>query len=363
MKNYTLDLKDDYRIIVISDIHGHPDEFTCLLKKLNPTKDDLLIILGDFINRGYDSYKMLKIIRELSEKKNTLILKGNHERFQHSLISSYENFLQFEDFMRNGHYETLFHSMLRNSNLDIDDFQDFRALYDHLTTVYKEDFDFLSNLHTMAECDDFIFVHGGYDADFDFTDESLFLKYDNYDTLSKINKKTIVVGHWPACNLRMDVLSNEPFFNHHKNIITVDGGMGVKSTGELNALVIDKHDGKFSYDLVQQNNFKEKKIIKTHEFQEENTVYVNYPHFDIEVLRKDAETSLCLHKFSGREFTLFNCFLDENGEKPEIKICYVNNFLNLEKGSSVNVVSEYGDYVLVKSNRDFGWIMKYQIEQ
>lgn len=63
------------RLIAIGDIHGCHLEFAELLARLAPTRDDRLILLGDLINRGPDSNKVLDLAREA---KATCLL-GNHE--------------------------------------------------------------------------------------------------------------------------------------------------------------------------------------------------------------------------------------------------------------------------------------------
>lgn len=63
------------RIIAIGDIHGCHQEFATLLQRLAPTSDDTLIVLGDLINRGPNSRRVLDIAREV---KATCLL-GNHE--------------------------------------------------------------------------------------------------------------------------------------------------------------------------------------------------------------------------------------------------------------------------------------------
>ena len=63
------------RTIAIGDIHGCPKEFTALLARLQPTSDDTLILLGDLINRGPDSRRVLDIAREAK----AICLLGNHE--------------------------------------------------------------------------------------------------------------------------------------------------------------------------------------------------------------------------------------------------------------------------------------------
>lgn len=63
------------RIIAIGDIHGCHEEFSELLDLLAPTSDDRLILLGDLVNRGPDSRKVI----DLARQHNAIALLGNHE--------------------------------------------------------------------------------------------------------------------------------------------------------------------------------------------------------------------------------------------------------------------------------------------
>lgn len=63
------------RLIAVGDIHGCHKEFADLLDKLDLQKDDRLILLGDLINRGPDSGKVVELAREHA----TASLMGNHE--------------------------------------------------------------------------------------------------------------------------------------------------------------------------------------------------------------------------------------------------------------------------------------------
>jgi predicted phosphodiesterase len=63
------------RLIAIGDIHGCYQEFEDLLEKLAPEKDDRIILLGDLINRGPDSARVIALAR----KHASLSLLGNHE--------------------------------------------------------------------------------------------------------------------------------------------------------------------------------------------------------------------------------------------------------------------------------------------
>jgi serine/threonine protein phosphatase 1 len=63
------------RLIAIGDIHGCHLEFAELLERLELTKDDRLILLGDLINRGPDSCKVI----DLARQNRAIALLGNHE--------------------------------------------------------------------------------------------------------------------------------------------------------------------------------------------------------------------------------------------------------------------------------------------
>lgn len=68
------------KLICLGDIHGCFDKFMSLWKKLEVTDNDLVIFLGDYIDRGTQAAETLKWILEQSKKKNFIFLRGNHEQ-------------------------------------------------------------------------------------------------------------------------------------------------------------------------------------------------------------------------------------------------------------------------------------------
>lgn len=62
---------------VISDIHGCFHEFLSMLKKISFSDTDCLILAGDSIDRGKQSYQMFKWMEQ--SPQNALFLRGNHE--------------------------------------------------------------------------------------------------------------------------------------------------------------------------------------------------------------------------------------------------------------------------------------------
>lgn len=63
------------RVIAVGDIHGCAAEFEALLDKLALTRHDRLILLGDLVNRGPASGRVIELARRHAHRA----LLGNHE--------------------------------------------------------------------------------------------------------------------------------------------------------------------------------------------------------------------------------------------------------------------------------------------
>ena len=69
------------RILAIGDMHGHFTRLLSLFHKINfDSEQDLLILLGDYIDRGNENMRCFRWAMEMSEKKNVIALRGNHEQ-------------------------------------------------------------------------------------------------------------------------------------------------------------------------------------------------------------------------------------------------------------------------------------------
>lgn len=72
----------------MSDIHGCYDDMIKMLEQIAFTDEDTLILAGDYIDRGSQSFEMLKWIE--SNPKNVIFLRGNHdEEFAYSIDLMY----------------------------------------------------------------------------------------------------------------------------------------------------------------------------------------------------------------------------------------------------------------------------------
>ncbi len=77
---------------IISDIHGEYELLVELLQKINFSEKDILYVLGDMVDKGRGSVKVLKLLKTLP---NAHCILGNHEylflRCYCGLCKKYEN--------------------------------------------------------------------------------------------------------------------------------------------------------------------------------------------------------------------------------------------------------------------------------
>ncbi len=67
------------RLIGISDIHGELEKLCRVIEKVNPQKNDTIIFMGDYIDRGAKSKEVVQKIIDMKEVCNCVYLIGSHE--------------------------------------------------------------------------------------------------------------------------------------------------------------------------------------------------------------------------------------------------------------------------------------------
>ena len=67
------------RILAIGDIHGYYNKLQKLLSLIELVKEDELIFLGDYVDKGKDSALVIERLIELSNSNKCTFLLGNHD--------------------------------------------------------------------------------------------------------------------------------------------------------------------------------------------------------------------------------------------------------------------------------------------
>lgn len=67
------------RTLAVGDIHGSSAALDALMAVVAPTPNDLLVFLGDYVDRGPDSKGVLDRLLALQQTHRVVCLRGNHE--------------------------------------------------------------------------------------------------------------------------------------------------------------------------------------------------------------------------------------------------------------------------------------------
>ncbi|MCC9609757.1 metallophosphoesterase [Blastopirellula sp. JC732] len=67
------------RTIAIGDIHGCVHALDAVLEMIAPTASDTIVVLGDFVDQGWDVKSTIERLIQLESEVNLIHLLGNHE--------------------------------------------------------------------------------------------------------------------------------------------------------------------------------------------------------------------------------------------------------------------------------------------
>ena len=82
------------KIIGITDIHGEYDKLCAVIDQLDINKEDTIIFMGDYIDRGPKSKEVIEKVLELQNYCNCVYLIGSHEyAMLHAKQNEYYDYL------------------------------------------------------------------------------------------------------------------------------------------------------------------------------------------------------------------------------------------------------------------------------
>ena len=79
------------RTLVIGDIHGYAAALDAVLEQAAPTKEDRLIFLGDYTDRGPDSRGVIDRLLALETSNDCVFIGGNHDEMMRESIAGRED--------------------------------------------------------------------------------------------------------------------------------------------------------------------------------------------------------------------------------------------------------------------------------
>lgn len=351
-----LSLPPNRRVLVVSDIHGNLPFLKGLLQKANFSQEDILIILGDILERNEGSLDTLRYVMELSQRYTVHTVLGNCD---HLVV----NFADGKDELSDEFYHkkwfrlgerSVLVQMARLAGVSLDSSADYPAARAALREQFRAELDFLRSLPHILVNEDYIFVHGGIPREDRLEELNAYgcMKNDNFLGQGHSFRRWVVVGHWPVTLYRTDIASAKPLIDEERHIISVDGGCSLKWDGQLNALVLPAEpNGGFSY--FSYDGYPERVALDSQEASAD-PINIRYGHSRVEILERGAELCRCRHWESGRELDILTEYLQERDGEIFCEDS-TDYLLPVTAGERLTVVRTVSDRALCKKDGVTGW--------
>ncbi|RAK09317.1 serine/threonine protein phosphatase 1 [Halanaerobium saccharolyticum] len=185
---------------VIGDIHGEIDELEKIMEKINyDSAQDKLIFVGDYVDRGADSYQVYKYIKKLDNGKN-IFLRGNHEE------------MMIDAVLNNNNIDLWYHNGGQKTESGFPDRSELKKAAQY--------FDSLPYYHAT---EDYIFVHAGINPSKSLEEQTkhdlVWIRQPFLGAKSEDFKenRTVVAGHTPVAEVR---------FGNNKILVDTGAGKG-----------------------------------------------------------------------------------------------------------------------------------------
>jgi len=210
----------------IGDIHGCIRSFRAMIeRKLQPENNDVVYLLGDYIDRGPDSKAVVDYIHELQGNSFNLVpLMGNHE---YMLIHAMNSFKFYKLWMINSGFTTL-----KNFGIHVDAFsgpEDVNRIPVSYVVFFRE-------LHLYAQTDGYFITHACFDGQtldpLNDVDSMIWRRYESYNS-GFLQGRILIHGHTPSPLQEI----RERVENPESLVINLDGGCVYNNDRNLGYLV------------------------------------------------------------------------------------------------------------------------------
>ena len=343
------------RVLAVSDIHGNLPFLKGVLSAAGYGKEDVLVLVGDLVEKGPDSLAALRYIMDLAAENEVYCLRGNCD----DLVADFMGqrgappgfFLRYLDIWGE---RCLLLQMGRSAGFEVRGWEDLPALREVLRARFAPELAFLAALPEVLVTEDYLFVHGGVDDEEapEAMDAWRCMKNDDFLSQGRSFRRWCVVGHWPVTLYRPDVPSAAPLLLADRRIASIDGGCCLKLDGQLNALVLPERPGGafpwFSYDGLPTAEALDRQEASA------DSVNVRWGRNEVEVLERGAELTLCRHRETGRVLEVLTDYLYERDGAARCEDS-TDYRLGVEPGDRLSVVRRLGDRALVKKGGTTGW--------
>lgn len=345
------------RVLAISDIHGNLPFLKGVLEKAKFSADDVLILVGDLLEKGEDSLATLRYIMELQKTHTVYPLCGNCDHIDRVFLEGWpgadEDLWPVFQFWGNRWTVAQMGAELGFVPTCLADMAELRA---RVRAAFPAECAFLMSLPHILETENFIFVHGGVPREDRLEELPAYscMKNDDFVGRGLRFKKWVVVGHWPVTLYNLQVPTAKPLVRGEQRIISIDGGCVLKLDGQLNALIIPDVTG----DAVDWVAYDGLPTVRAAEDQAGSADSLNIRWSDsaVEVLTTEGDCSLCRHVSTGREMWILNEYLYPRRSDGYIHCEDTTDYqMPVRAGDKLKLVRESSRGCIVKKDGATGW--------
>lgn len=347
------------RVLVTSDLHAHGDLFRELLAKAAyiPGRD-FLVVCGDMLEKGPGSLDTLRFLMSLHAQGNVFPMVGNADLLLHHLLTA-----EGEDRQKKAAGLLRYRSIWKRTAFDeacdelgirCDHQTDFEDAIPRVRSHLEKELAFLDQLPTIVHSPEMIFVHAflpheEIDA-LEGTDNTPYVKTDDFYSKAQPFRRWVVAGHWPVSLSYTDIMSANPLEDTRRHLICIDGGCGVKRTGQLNMLVINE-DFQFSY--LSADDHPQITALESQPAGSGPVHYIRWTDRFIESERTEGDISRIV--FHGHEMTVPALFVSRNPWDGLICDDVSDAQLAVEKGDRLFLIQETSCGVFCRKDGVCGW--------
>lgn len=340
------------RIIAVSDIHGNLPFFRGLMDKIKLSPDDILILVGDMLEKGQDSLDLLHHLMDLSKTHTLYPLCGNCDGLVFRFFEGDELDARFFPFYLPQHPECTLRQMARAGGFD--QTEDLPKLREDLRCAYPAEWAWLKAMPTILETEHLVFVHGGVPSleHMEELERWGCMKNDNFRSQGHSFEKYVVVGHWPVTLYDPVIPSAAPIIDWNERIISIDGGCVLKADGQLNALILPTEDSTdFTWEAF--DGLPTATALDAQEASQDS-LNIRWGRSALELLAPGEELSLCRHLETGRVLPILTHYLRQG---PKGLWCEdsTDYCLPVSPGDTLTVVAAIQDGYLCKKDGVTGW--------
>ncbi len=355
------------RILAVSDIHGHLDRLIQLLRQLHYGGDDILVIVGDLIEKGPESLRVVQYVMDLARQHPVYVSMGNVDLGRilkadddsPEGVADWAGFLAWAERTWGG---SLFSEMLGDMGIPVSQVEGEKAAEYRCMMLeqFQEELEFLWSRPTILTAGKYIFVHGGIPTEevesLVGTDPQPFLKNDDfYNQGYSFRDHIVVTGHWPTCLYRTDREDVSPLYDRERGILCIDGGNGLKSSGQLNGIIIPDSQG--DMDEISWMGYDGLLQVEALEGQEGRAAGAHIQYFEsgVELLSRDGDMGEWKQLSSGKIFSGPINWTYHDGEGRLHYSDYADTVLAVAPGDRLNVILQTGAGYYCKKDGMVGW--------